>query len=190
MSKIYTRRGDWGKTALRPGKEVEKHDPAIGLLGALDELNSCLGVVVAGKSTGEMAERLIRVQRQLFLLGGAVAGDAPSRTTWAAHAGAWVQELEQEIDRWTEVLPPLRNFILPGGSLGGAQLHWCRTVVRRVERRLTAWPGDDAAQTRPLLTPYLNRLSDWLFTAARFCNHACGAPEPIWRLAEDPILPN
>ena len=189
MSKIYTRRGDLGRTALRPGKEVDKHDSAIALLGDLDELNSVLGVAVAGLAAGELAQRLIRTQRQLFLLGGAVAGDPTSRATWAAHAEAWVQQQEQEIDSWTALLPPLRNFILPGGSLGGAHLHWCRTVVRRVERCLSAWSGSDAEWTRPLLTPYLNRLSDWLFTAARFENHTRGVSEPIWSLADETSRP-
>ena len=182
MAKIYTRRGDQGKTALRPGQLVDKHDSTIVLLGDLDELNCYLGVVVAGLDSPAMAERLQRVQRQLFLVGGAVAGDASSERLWTTHAVEWVLELENEIDRWSDRLPALQNFILPGGGHGGAQLHLARAVVRRAERSLTAWQGPDAGSVRPVLVPYLNRLSDWLFVAARDYNHQAGQSEPIWTL--------
>jgi cob(I)alamin adenosyltransferase len=183
MSKIYTRRGDQGKTALRPGVVVDKHDSAIALLGDLDEMNCYLGVVLAGLLADELTGRLRRVQSQLFLVGANVAGDADSRQAWSDRAAEWVFELESEIDVWSELLPPLRNFILPGGSPGGAQLHLARAVMRRVERSLMAWQGSDADLVRPMLTPYLNRLSDWLFVAARYHNHRAGIVESVWTRA-------
>jgi cob(I)alamin adenosyltransferase len=146
----------------------------------VDELNACLGAARAAGVEGDLAEPLAAIQRDLFALGARLADPASriaQRVTKATVTDASVERLEHLIDRLEAELPPLRRFILPGGSPAGALLHLSRTVCRRAERRVIALgPGT----VDPLVIVYLNRLSDLLFVMARAVNHRTGVPEVEW----------
>jgi len=157
--KIYTRAGDEGLTGLPGGQRLGKDAPIFDLLGTIDELNSSLGVTLTHPLPPLVETGLNRVQSLLFDAGAAIVQRA-SQIDWKAETEA----LEGEIDTMAEALPPLRNFILPGGSPPAAWLHVARSVARRAERSATAVA--ESAELRP----FLNRLSDWLFCAARFVN--------------------
>lgn len=172
--KIYTRTGDHGTTGLFFGARVAKTDARIEAIGSVDELNAVLGVARSVTADGEIASLIATVQRQLFVLGGDLAAPGEIRTVGRIGAGE-TEWLEAEIDRVTARLPDLRAFILPGGTPAAAQLHAARAVGRRAERevlRLADGSRDIAI--------YLNRLSDFLFTLARFENLRAGAPETEW----------
>jgi cob(I)alamin adenosyltransferase len=177
--KIYTRTGDGGDTSLFGGTRVRKDDPRVDAYGEVDELNAWLGFVRAARLDADLDEPLVHIQRDLFALGAQLAdpSDAVSaRATKAALGDADVERLERLIDRLEEELPPLRKFILAGGTSAGAALHVARTVCRRAERRITALdPPVDARLLR-----YVNRLSDLLFVLARVVNHRGGVPETEW----------
>jgi cob(I)alamin adenosyltransferase len=177
--KIYTRTGDGGDTSLFGGTRVRKDNPRVDAYGEVDELNAWLGFVRAARLDADLDEPLVLIQRDLFALGAQLAdpSDAVSaRATKAALGDADVERLERLIDRLEEELPPLRKFILAGGTSTGAALHVARTVCRRAERRITALdPPVDARLLR-----YVNRLSDLLFVLARVVNHRGGVPETEW----------
>jgi cob(I)alamin adenosyltransferase len=192
MARIYTRTGDGGETSLLDGSRRPKSDGRIALYGEVDELNSCLGVVVAslneaGDGVGtpggraELTRQLTAIQQDLLELGALLAdpgrsADLAARSQPDLPFSADV--LESWIDGMEEVLPRLRQFILPGGSAAAAGLHLARTVCRRVERQAVA-----LARTQPLpagVLIYLNRLSDYLFVAARWANHAAGGQDVLW----------
>ena len=149
--KLYTRRGDEGRSDLRDGVRTRKDDPRFAALGTLDELNAALGLVRTA-ATGVLAERLAQVQHELFALGAAVAGGEAWDDTEA------VARLEVWTDEWTAAAPPLTRFVLPGGPEAAARLHLARAVCRRAERTLVTLGRTSA---------YLNRLGDALFAAAR-----------------------
>jgi cob(I)alamin adenosyltransferase len=175
--KIYTKFGDQGKTALRAGIVVDKGDPQVELLGTCDELNSMLGWVAVDAPDAAVRESLERTQRQLFSLGAALAQPASIPDEFGQRAARWTAVLESEIDRWTETLPKLANFILPGGSPAAAGLHLARSTCRRLERLYFR-------QTLQRFEPigvYLNRLGDWLFVAARWTNQRQGVSDIVWR---------
>lgn len=181
--KIYTRTGDAGETALFDGTRVSKADARVDAYGDVDELNAWLGCIRAmGQSTplpADLEEAMIHVQRDLFALGAMLADPRhkiADRVEKATLGDADVIRLEALIDRLEGSLPPLRHFILPGGSPPGAALHVARTVCRRAERRIVGLtpPAD------PLAVRYLNRLSDLLFVLARATNHRAGSPETQW----------
>jgi cob(I)alamin adenosyltransferase len=182
--KIYTRQGDEGRTRLFGGLEVSKDDARVEAYGTVDELMASLGVVLAldpddGLGTGE----LVRVQEDLFVIGARLAAARPEqemeRGTIPVLDDSRVVALEAWIDRLDDELPPLDAFVLPGGSRVGAQLHVARTVCRRAERSITALVADDAALSLKVV-PYINRLSDLLFTLARTVNRRTGSQEATW----------
>jgi len=178
--KIYTKGGDTGDTSLFDQTRVSKADTRVDAYGEVDELNACLGACRAAVADTEIAGAIEAIQRDLFAVGAMLADPAAriaARVTKASLGEEAVQRLEQLIDRLDEELPPLRNFILPGGTSGGALLHLARTVCRRAERRVVAL-GPGAAN--PAVVVYLNRLSDLLFVMARAVNHRAGVPETEW----------
>jgi cob(I)alamin adenosyltransferase len=180
VAKIYTRRGDDGTTGLFGGPRVHKHDLRVSAYGDVDELNSALGVAREELPEGDLRALLDSLQSELFTLGAQLATpDAEAAPKEVPRIGTQhVERLEKEIDRLTEELPPMKNFILPGGSRAGAALHLCRTVCRRAERE--AVELSECAQVPPEVLAYLNRLSDLLFVMARAVNHRAGAAEPEW----------
>ena len=178
--RIYTKTGDGGETSLFDKTRVSKADARVDAYGDVDELNACLGAARAAGVGSDLARSLESIQQDLFALGARLADPSAriaARVTKAAITAAAVERLEQLLDRLDAETPPLRSFILPGGSPGGAHLHLARTVCRRAERRVVAL-GPDAVD--PVLIVYLNRLSDLLFVMARAVNHRAGAPEMEW----------
>jgi cob(I)alamin adenosyltransferase len=179
--KIYTRTGDQGQTGLFGGTRVSKSDARVAAYGDVDELNACLGMV---RAQGDLAEDLIglleQLQKDLFAIGARLADPAEKiaeRVTKVAVTDADVARLEGWIDRLEAELPPLRKFILPGGSRAGALLHFSRTVCRRAERAIVSL-GMEHVDEHLLI--YVNRLSDLLFVLARAVNHRGGQPETEW----------
>ena len=180
LNKIYTRTGDKGDTALSDGTRVRKHDPRVEAYGTVDELNATLGIARL-HADGALATQLSVIQNELFDLGADLSRPGMERDAEAPYPvlriiQTQVDRLETEIDAMNAALPALRSFILPGGSALAAHLHLCRTVARRAERRATELAaGGDA---NPVAVKYLNRLSDWLFVAARAANGAEG--DVLW----------
>lgn len=175
--KIYTRTGDKGETSLFGGARVAKNDARIEAYGTVDELNSFLGVARASWPSSEIDPQLATIQADLFDIGAHLASPGTSR--FPGVETARIEELEHAIDAMESELAPLKNFILPGGSVAAAHLHVARTVCRRAERLVVAL-GDDSAATQSTVA-YLNRLSDWLFVAARFANLRHGVSDVEWR---------
>jgi cob(I)alamin adenosyltransferase len=174
--KIYTRTGDTGETSLFGGARVRKDDARIEAYGTIDELNSFLGVARASWPASSLDGQLHLVQSDLFDIGAHLASPGTSR--FAGPDPARVESLEQSIDAMESDLAPLKTFILPGGSLAAAQLHVARTICRRAERLVVSLRDEDEA-TKASIT-YLNRLSDFLFVAARFANHQQGVADVPW----------
>ena len=178
--KIYTKTGDGGETALFDNTRVSKADARVDAYGEVDELNACLGAARAAGLDADLGDAIEAIQRSLFAVGAGLADPSAriaERVTKAAVAGGDVERLESTIDRLEAELPPLRRFILPGGSAAGSLLHLARTVCRRAERRVVAL-GPDAVEPNVLV--YLNRLSDLLFVMARAANRRAGAVETEW----------
>jgi cob(I)alamin adenosyltransferase len=177
--KIYTRTGDTGETSLFSGDRARKDDPRVDAYGEIDELNAWLGLVRASPIDPALDASIVSLQRDLFALGAQLADPADKlaqRVTKAVIDDEHILRLEQLIDRLEEDLPPLRRFILAGGTPAGAALHVARTICRRAERRMVALnPPVD-----PVLLRYVNRLSDLLFVLARTANHRGGVPEHEW----------
>jgi len=174
LSKIYTRTGDDGTTGLGDGKRTRKDSLRVEAYGTVDELNSLVGLVLAGKVPPDIRDCLTRVQHRLFDLGGELC--VPG---FEALAAKHVEELEQVLDVFNAELPRLKEFILPGGNMGSAHCHLARTVCRRAERRVTTLA---AAETiNPWVLKYLNRLSDLLFVLARVIARADGGQEVLWQ---------
>lgn len=172
--KIYTKTGDKGTTGLFGGARVAKNDPRIEAYGTVDELNSFLGLARASWPSSPIDAQLALVQSDLFDIGAHLAAPgSPDRFPGADPAH--VAELENAIDAMESELAPLRNFILPGGCPAAAQLHVARSVCRRAERLVVAL-GDEASVV------YLNRLSDYLFVAARYANLKHGVDDVVWRV--------
>jgi cob(I)alamin adenosyltransferase len=177
--KIYTKTGDDGTTSLFSGGRVAKTHLRVEAYGTVDELNSVLGVARAHKPQPQTDEWLARIQRQLFHLGADLATPLDAKADWVVRIDAEaINWLETTIDRMTAELPELRNFILPGGTPAAAQLHVARTVCRRAERLVVALQTDESLGDYVLV--YLNRLSDFLFTLARWENMQAGEPDEKW----------
>ncbi len=177
--RIYTRRGDDGKTSLFSGERVDKHSLRIEVYGTVDELDSILGMALVFSQNVKVKRIIQSLQLGLFEAGADLATTAESRReVKRMQEGNW-RELEKIIDDLDKDLPRLKNFILPGGAPGGAILHFARTVCRRAERRLVGLMREDADVNREVLI-YLNRLSDLLFVLARYENLSGGAEEVIW----------
>jgi cob(I)alamin adenosyltransferase len=180
LTKIYTRTGDDGTTALGLGARVPKDALRVDCYGTVDELNAALGVVVALPAPTGIREDLMRIQNDLFHLGAdlCVTEEQKSSRPLPRIEERHVLWLEEIIDRRNENLAPLANFVLPGGSPAAAQLHVARTICRRGERLLVALARREAVGEWAL--PYLNRLSDALFVLSREANQLAGVAEPLW----------
>lgn len=179
--KIYTRKGDKGQTGLIGGKRVPKSALRVEAYGEVDELNAVLGWVRARLIDEAIRAELLRIQRDLFAIGAQLADPTGHVEQKAEKAGineGRIWALEGLIDRYDALLSPLRAFILPGGSEGGALLHLARAVCRRAERRMVALSQD--VPLSPILITYINRLSDLLFTLARVVNREAGIEEISW----------
>lgn len=178
--KIYTKAGDDGSTGLIGGERVRKSDARIDCVGQVDEINAALGWCAASGDAA-LATVLLSIQNDLFVIGShlALADAAPAGASLPPLDESIVARLEMEIDEADRDLPPLRNFILPGGTEAAARLHLARTVCRRAERRIVAFAMD-----RPVpaaILTYLNRLSDWLFVQARAANRRAGVEDVPWQ---------
>lgn len=177
--KIYTKTGDAGQTTLFGGKRVSKDALRVDAYGTVDELNACLGLVRAHDLSEPVAEWLETVQNDLFRLGADLATPLDVSSQWVVRMEQGsVDLLEQAIDQMTGDLPALENFILPGGTVAAANLHVARTVCRRAERLTVALQGVEPINPTALV--YLNRLSDFLFVAARWVNLQAGESETRW----------
>ncbi|MGB4781182.1 cob(I)yrinic acid a,c-diamide adenosyltransferase [Candidatus Methylomirabilis sp.] len=179
--KIYTRKGDKGETGLIGGKRVLKSALRVEAYGEIDELSAVLGWIRAKLTDETIRAELLQIQRDLFAVGAQLAdpsGHVEEKAEKAGISEGRVRELEGIIDRYDTALSPLRAFILPGGSEGGALLHLTRTVCRRAERRMVALSQD--VPLSPVLITYINRLSDLLFTLARAVNREAGIEEIPW----------
>ncbi len=186
--KIYTKTGDAGETGLWGGQRVSKADPRVAAYGDVDELNTCLGwalsVMAQDKKLSTLRTSLSRIQEELFNIGALLATPEARRGRLAAPFDKGLPpqaalRLEDEIDAMTKSLKPLRSFILPGGCAAGAALHLARAVCRRAERSAVALSRGDRLPGGVLI--YLNRLSDHLFTAARWANAKARCPETPWQ---------
>jgi cob(I)alamin adenosyltransferase len=178
--KIYTKTGDEGETSLFDGSRVSKTHPRVIAYGEVDELQASVGLARAAGLDPDLDEMCVTVQRDLFAVGARLADPSrkiASRVTKAVVTDEHVAQLERWIDRLDGEIPPLRHFILSGGSVAGASLHLARAVSRRAERAVLAL-GAEAVE--PVVLVYLNRVSDLLFTMARAANHRARAPEPEW----------
>ena len=178
--KIYTKTGDTGETSLFDNTRVSKADPRVDAYGEVDEVNACLGAARAAGVDAEISTLIESLQKDLFALGARLADPSAriaERVTKAVIGEADVERLERAIDGLEEGLPPLRRFILPGGSPAGSLLHLARTVCRRAERRVI---GLEAGMVEPTVVVYLNRLSDLLFVMERSVNHRAGVRETEW----------
>lgn len=176
--KIYTKTGDAGETSLYGGQRVLKNIVRVETYGTVDECNAVLGLAVGLIEDPEAKTVVTRIQGELFEVGADLATPMERGETVPRVRPEETAQLEAEIDRFEEELEPLRHFILPGGSPGGAMLHQARAVCRRAERLLVTLESADAIN--PEVGRYLNRLSDHLFVLARLVNHRAGAPETIW----------
>ena len=174
LSKIYTRTGDDGSTGLGDGSRVAKDSLRVSAYGTVDELNSSIGIVLACEVPDDIRETLIRVQHELFNLGGELC--IPGM---ALVHDSDIERLERELDGFNEDLPVLKEFILPGGGMAAAQCHLARTIARRAERGGVTLAR--AESVRGEATRYLNRLSDLLFVIARVLARASAHGEVLWQ---------
>ena len=175
LSRIYTRTGDDGTTGLANGERVDKTDPRVGAFGDVDETNSALGLLLAEPGLPpKVGSSLTRIQHELFDIGAELSLPGYRQIT-----GEHVARLEQDLDALNDELPPLKEFVLPGGTRAAAVCHLARTVCRRAER--SAWAASKAQELNPELLRYLNRLSDLLFVMARCLARWDGGQETLWR---------
>ena len=179
---MYTRRGDKGETSLFGSRRVSKDSPRIEAYGSIDELNSCIGVAISFSTSESVSTLLKKVQKLLFVAGADLATELTARG-----AGEKIPRIRKEDTRWLEKesdelltkLPPLKNFILPGGGQSAANLQLARSVCRRAERRIVAVGRVEAIN--PELIPFINRLSTYLFNLARYSNFIEGRQEEAWK---------
>jgi cob(I)alamin adenosyltransferase len=176
VARIYTRTGDNGTTGLIGGKRVSKDSPCIEATGMLDELNAQLGIVRSHTLPGEVGEILYGIQDTLFTIGAELATPEGADRRSEPIRDEDVQKLEKQIDHFESMLPPLKKFVLPGGTISGAALHLSRAVARRAERACVALSRTQTVDKQ--IVRYLNRLSDLLFVLARYVNHQNSLPEP------------
>ena len=178
--KIYTKGGDTGSTSLWGGKRVSKASLRLDAYGTIDELNVHIGLIRDTCDIEEAIPLLEEIQNILFNFGSVLAAD-PEKPglTLPDLQEDWIQSLEKAIDQMEEELPPLKNFILPGGHIKVSRCHLGRVVCRRAERLVTAL--NDQHEVNPVILMYLNRLSDYLFVLSRFIAKSLGAPELPWK---------
>ncbi len=186
-SNVYTRSGDNGTTSLASGQRVPKTHVRLEAYGTLDELSSHMGLLVTYLTEPSDKERVLQIQRDLFSIGAVLATEPEDDSVKSEGTGQndccvttqIIEELERAIDETDEPLGGWKGFILPGGSRGAAVAHVCRTVCRRLERRIYAL--SEQAEVHPLILKYVNRLSDYLFVLSKKINFLQGIEENIWR---------
>lgn len=178
--KIYTKTGDRGETSLFGGPRVRKSDPRVEAYGDVDELNAAVGAARALVEDPEIDGELGKIQAELFCAGAELATPhgAKARSAIPPFDPAWTARLERAIDAWEPELPPLTRFVLPGGTRTASALHLARTICRRAERRAVLLAAE--VEVDPSVLAYLNRLSDFLFVAARLANRRARRDEPLW----------
>ena len=178
--KIYTKTGDDGTTGLFGGCRVNKNHPIVETYGTVDELNSVLGIAQSLEPVDYISTKLTRIQNELFEVGADLSLPWKEKHELVNRIdGTYSQRLEPEIDEMVKELPPLKEFILPGGSQLAANLHFARTVCRRGDRACRHAQETDGVN--PEIIKYLNRLSDWLFCLARFANHSLKVQDTVWK---------
>ena len=182
--KIYTKTGDDGNTSLQGNFRIEKSHPRIISYGTIDEVNAALGVVLANPLDKDIANVLTSIQNELFLVGADLSNpnltDIKNRVTLEMIKG-----LEEHIDKFESELPPLTNFILPGGDISAAQLHHVRTIVRRAETQVVQLSEKDEINSNCI--KYLNRLSDLFFVLGRLINKRNGKEDILWKIEKDKL---
>jgi cob(I)alamin adenosyltransferase len=182
LTRIYTRTGDTGETSLGDGSRASKLDPRIAAFGAVDELNSLIGLALVATAGAGQRATLERVQNELFDLGADLSVPFETADRLRVEQAA-VDALEADCDRFNAALEPLRSFVLPGGAEASGRLHVARSVCRRAERDALA--AAEQVEINPLALVYLNRLSDLLFILARAANASEGRIEPLWKPGGD-----
>jgi len=179
---IYTKKGDTGETALPGKRRYRKTAPIFEFLGSLDQISATIGLAVAQiKNDSELIRLLTDIQRDLLSIGAATASTDINTEVNNLTLGTKVGEFETKIDLWDKELPELKNFVLAGGTLAGATIHLARTTSRQAERNFHRMPSE---LKHPETSTYLNRLSDFLFQAARHYNYSQKTPEQIWNKTE------
>jgi len=173
LSKIYTRTGDKGVTGLGDGSRVDKDNLRVEAYGTVDELNSAVGLVLSAELPETIRSCLVRVQHELFDLGGELCMPGTLLIP-----DSYAEDLERDLDTFNADLPPLKDFILPGGSESAARCHLARTIARRAERRVVSLAREEDVNEASVR--YLNRLSDLLFVASRVLARTAGGEEVIW----------
>ena len=192
LTKIYTKIGDQGTTMLADGTMVPKHSLRIETYGTIDELNSFLGWLRDILRDTEpvrfqsLVAQLGQIQNEMHDLGGELATPTESLRTdrQSLVSVASIARLESEIDTFNDSLPPLANFVLPGGHQANSAAHICRTVCRRAERLIVRLASSDKLRDEPRI--YVNRLSDWLFVVSRHISQTLGVPEVLWNQPKKP----
>jgi len=179
LSKIYTRTGDAGTTGLGDGTRVAKDSMRIVAMGDVDELNSILGILQTMPLGANIHEVLQAVQHDLFDMGGEICMPG-----YAMIKAERVTALEAQLDAWNDTLPPLKEFILPGGDLASAYCHLARTVCRRAERSMTTLNSHE--KLTEISLQYINRLSDLLFVLCRILNKEAGVADVLWQNTHKP----
>lgn len=174
--KIYTKTGDSGTTGLIGGARIAKNSSRMKAIGDIDELNAAIGVARLG--SGDQDSDLAKIQNLLFDLGAEIASPNEHRRQYRAISVRQIEDLEASIDRQVAEIPPLEHFILPGGCQVAARLHLARCICRRAERSVLELDAEDAVGTEA--KAFLNRLSDWLFVAARTANRLAGVNDVKW----------
>ncbi len=176
--KIYTKSGDGGTTSLFGGDRVSKDSIRVEAYGKADELNSMLGVVLAENPPSDISKKILRIQKEIFVLGTDLATPISLKFKVPRIKKNYTSRLEREIDKMETKLPKLKNFVLPGGGKLGSGLHLARSVSRCLERILVTLDRTD--KINPKILPYVNRLSDWFFVLARHANRAQKFKEVPW----------
>ncbi len=177
--KIYTKKGDKGTTTLIGGTRVPKNHLKIEAYGTVDELNSWLGVIKDASNQMFYKTFIEDIQNQLFNIGSLLAEDKENSKMQLPEVNEqFIEVIEKNIDHLDSILPPLKNFVLPGGHIINSYTHVARCVCRRAERNVVALSQYE--EVNPIILQFLNRLSDWLFVYARFIAYAHNAPETLW----------
>lgn len=182
---IYTKKGDKGETSLPSTRRISKTEQIFEVLGNLDYTNATIGLAISQleeKKFDKLIEHLHQIQQTLLAIGACIASPQPPTTGILKRLPDMVGEFEQQIDNWETLLPPLKNFILPGGSPAGAALHLTRTATRQTERYYHRLVTPE--KLNPIAI-YLNRLSDFFFQAARWVNFQTASPEAIWTINQE-----
>jgi cob(I)alamin adenosyltransferase len=178
--KIYTKKGDKGTTSLIGGTRVPKNHIKIEAYGTVDELNAWLGVIKDCSAQTFYKQFIENIQNQLFNIGSLLAEDKnKSKMQLPSLDEKVIEQMENQMDQLDSILPPLKNFVLPGGNIANSYAHVARCVCRRAERKVVEL--SQIEEVNPLILQFLNRLSDWLFVYSRFLSYASNSPETLWK---------